>query len=54
MTETPTRKVMSIITVSIFVSVYAVFVIYLGLYAYGNPDPFHCFYVDSMDTTTTT
>ena len=29
---------------------YAVFVIYLGVYAYANPDSNTAFYVDSLDT----
>ena len=53
MTETTTRKVLSITLVSVFVVAYAVFVIYLGLFAYGNPDPSNCFFIDEMDTTAT-
>ena len=33
---------------------YIVFVIYLGLYAYDNPDPENCFYIDGLDKTTPT
>ena len=30
---------------------YAIFVIYLGIYAYANPDPSHSYYIDGLDTT---
>lgn len=50
MTRTAERKALSIIVASILFAVYTVFIIYLGLYAYGNPDPYHCFYIDGLDT----
>ena len=53
LTRTAGRKAISIIVASIVFAVYTVFVIYLGLYAYGNPDPNHCFYIDGLDTSGT-
>lgn len=31
--------------------VYAIVMIYLGIYAYGNPDPNECFFVDGVEST---
>lgn len=45
---------MTIIIASFLFAFYAVFVVYLGLYAYGNPDPAHCYFIDGLDTTGTT
>ena len=28
-----------------------VLIVFLGIYAYGNPDPLHCYYVKGVDTT---
>lgn len=35
------------------VLLYALFVIYLGVYGYANPDPAHCYYIDGVDTPAT-
>ena len=34
----------------ILVLLYAMFVVYLGVYGYANPDPESCFYIDRIDT----
>ena len=41
----------SIAGASTVIILYAVFMIYLGIYAYGNPDPSRSFYIDGLDTT---
>ena len=50
MTNTTCRKVVTFTSLAVFVAIYAVYVIYTGLYAYGNPDPLHCYYIDELDT----
>ena len=50
LTKTTCRKVVTFTSLAVLFTVYAVFVVYLGLFAYGNPDPNHCFYVDGLDT----
>ena len=41
----------SISILSITVIVYAVVMIYFGVFAYGNPDPAECFFVDGVEQT---
>ena len=50
-TNTQKRMIASISVVGTFVVLYAIFVIYLGVYAYGGVDPAHSFYIDGLDTT---
>ena len=33
-----------------FVILYTIFVVYLGIFSYGNPDPVHCHYIEGLDT----
>ena len=35
---------------SAFCILYLIFVVYLGVYAYSNPDPAHSYYIDGLDT----
>ena len=42
--------VTSITVVGILAILYLILMIYLGIYAYGNPDPKNAFYVDGVDS----
>lgn len=42
--------VFTIASLSVLSILYAIFVIYQGIYAYANPDPAHCYYIDGLDT----
>ena len=48
---TMTMKIGSCTALGVFVLLYSIFVVYLGIYSYGNPDPAHCYYIDGQDTT---
>ena len=50
MTATTGRKIMTFTSLAVLFTIYAVFVVYLGLFAYGYPDPNHCYYIDGLDT----
>ena len=50
-TRTQKKMIASLTSLGVFCIVYMVFVIYLGVYAYANPDPARCYYVDGLDTT---
>jgi len=50
-TRTQKRMIASLSCAGTFVVLYAIFVIYLGVYAYGSPDPVHSYYIDGLDTT---
>ena len=40
--------------VGIVVILYAMLVVYLGVFGYANPDPMNCYYVEGIETPTTT
>ena len=44
----------SISVLSVVSVTYFVFMIYLGIYAYGNPDPASAYFVDGVDSTALT
>ena len=50
-TGSTTMTVASISILSITVIIYAVVMIYFGVYAYGNPDPAECFFIDGVEST---
>lgn len=50
LTATKSIMVTAITSVSVCSILYVIFVIYLGVYAYANPDPVHAFYVDGLET----
>lgn len=53
-TATNTIMITSISILGVVSVTYFIFMIYLGVYAYGNPDPKSAFYVDGVDSTALT
>ena len=50
-TATTLMTVTSITIVSLLTIAYGIFVVYLGVFAHGNPDPPHCYFIDGLETT---
>ena len=50
-TATTVYTAISITVVSVITILYAIFVVYLGVFAHGNPDPPHCYFIDGLTTT---
>ena len=44
-------KVVTYTSLAVLFAIYTVYVIYIGLYAYWNQDPQHCYYIEGLDTT---
>ena len=42
--------VSSITIVSVLTILYAIFVVFLGVFAHGTVDPLHCYYIDGVET----
>ena len=42
-------KIASITIVSLLIILYGIFVVYLGVFAHGNPDPSHCYFIDGLE-----
>ena len=40
----------SITIVSVLTTLYAIFVVLLGVFAHGTPDPPHCYFIDGVET----
>jgi len=53
-TASKTLMMTCVLTCAIISIFYALFIIYLGIYGYGNPDPEHAFYIDGLEKPTTT
>lgn len=51
MTATRKMKIIFFSFLGAAIAVFNVIVVFLGIYAYGNPDPRHCFYINGLDTT---
>ena len=51
MAETSSGKIVFFSLVAMVIIAFNVLIVFLGIYAYGNPDPLHCYYIKGVDTT---
>lgn len=51
MTATRKMKIIFFSFMGVSIAVFNVIVVFLGIFAYGNPDARHCFFISGLDTT---